>query len=218
MPRNGQAQRQFFVQGFLDRGAERGEEPSAIRSLERRPIGQRPAYRIISLMTGGTPMMRIRSCASMPADGSKNPAWRRNSPAGWPAATLRSSTPAPSEPGSRLTGSRRSPASPCCITSRRPLSKTASSPNYQVTVKDDLARRRTGLAGRRDVRVRVYDADNHLFFPGANQSTPADYGPPQHVEQAVIDDIARWLVSRRARLGIQRRVPPWTLRRSANRT
>jgi dienelactone hydrolase len=81
--------------------------------------------------------------------------------------------------------------------------------DYQVTVMDDLARWRTGLADRPDVTVRVYDADNHLFFPGANQSTPADYDPPQHVDQAVVDDIARWLAPRQgfmARLGIQRRV------------
>jgi hypothetical protein len=43
---------------------------------------------------------------------------------------------------------------------------------------------------------RGYDADNHLFFPGTNQSTPADYDPPQHVDPAVIDDIARWLAPR----------------------
>jgi hypothetical protein len=44
---------------------------------------------------------------------------------------------------------------------------------------------------------RGYDADNHLFFPGTNQSTPADYDPPQHVDPAVIDDIARWLAPAR---------------------
>ena len=48
--------------------------------------------------------------------------------------------------------------------------------DYQVTVEDDLSR-----AGRRasvtapDVTIRVYDADNHLFFPGAGPSTPAEY-------------------------------------------
>lgn len=85
--------------------------------------------------------------------------------------------------------------------------------DYQVTVDDDLARWRTGLTNRPDVTIRVYDADNHLFFPGTNLSTPADYDPPQHVDQVVIDDIARWLAPRhgflaRLRSGrSQRRLP-----------
>lgn len=64
-----------------------------------------------------------------------------------------------------------------------------------MTVDDDLARWRTGLTDRPDVAIRVYDADNHLFFPRPNPSTPADYDPPQHVDQVVIDDIAQWLAA-----------------------
>jgi fermentation-respiration switch protein FrsA (DUF1100 family) len=78
--------------------------------------------------------------------------------------------------------------------------------DYQVTVEDDLARWRSGLAGRPDVTIRVHAADNHLFFPGTSQSTPADYDPPQHVDPAVIDDVTRWLTPRRglrARLGLR---------------
>lgn len=51
--------------------------------------------------------------------------------------------------------------------------------DYQVTVADDLVRWRTGLAGRPEADIRVYEADNHLFFPGAGPSTPAEYGTPQ---------------------------------------
>ncbi|MGW0903066.1 alpha/beta hydrolase family protein [Streptomyces sp. NPDC002853] len=65
--------------------------------------------------------------------------------------------------------------------------------DYQVTVVDDLARWRTGLAGRPEVDIRVYEADNHLFFPGTGASTPAEYETPQHVDPAVITDISRWL-------------------------
>lgn len=65
--------------------------------------------------------------------------------------------------------------------------------DYQVTVSDDLARWRTGLAGRPEVDIRVYEADNHLFFPGTGPSTPAEYGTPQYVDPAVIADIAHWL-------------------------
>ena len=62
-------------------------------------------------------------------------------------------------------------------------------------VEDDLARWRTGLTHRPDVTIRVHDADNHLFFPGTGPSTPADYQAAQHVDPAVVADIADWLTS-----------------------
>jgi dienelactone hydrolase len=65
--------------------------------------------------------------------------------------------------------------------------------DYQVTVDDDLSRWKAALAHRPDVSIRVYDADNHLFFPGAGPSTPAEYEPAQHVDPAVIANIAEWL-------------------------
>jgi hypothetical protein len=67
--------------------------------------------------------------------------------------------------------------------------------DYQATVADDLAGWEAGLAGRTDVTIRVYDADNHLFFPGTGRPTPAEYEPAQHVDPAVIADIASWLAS-----------------------
>ncbi|MEU9023471.1 hypothetical protein [Actinomadura sp. NPDC048394] len=65
--------------------------------------------------------------------------------------------------------------------------------DYQVTVEDDLSRWQAGLDGRPDVTVRVHAADDHLFFPGTGPSTPAGYDRPQHVDPAVLDDIAAWL-------------------------
>ncbi|HEX5441305.1 MAG TPA: alpha/beta fold hydrolase [Ktedonobacterales bacterium] len=72
--------------------------------------------------------------------------------------------------------------------------------DYQVTVEDDLARWKAGVGHRADVTIRVYDADNHLFFPGAGPSTPAEYEAAQHVDPAVIADIAAWLTPQRARI------------------
>ncbi len=69
--------------------------------------------------------------------------------------------------------------------------------DYQVTVEDDLARWKTGIGHRPDVTIRVYDADNHLFFLGAGPSTPAEYEPAQHVDPAVVADIAEWLTPNR---------------------
>ncbi|GIH21550.1 hypothetical protein Raf01_97220 [Rugosimonospora africana] len=67
--------------------------------------------------------------------------------------------------------------------------------DYQVTVVDDLARWQAGLAHRRDVTIRVYDADDHMFFRGEGPSTPAGYEPPQHVDPAVVVDIADFLTA-----------------------
>jgi dienelactone hydrolase len=67
--------------------------------------------------------------------------------------------------------------------------------DYQVTVEDDLAGWKAGLADRPEVSIRVYDADNHLFFPGAGPSTPAEYEAPQHVDPAVVTDIAAGLLT-----------------------
>ncbi len=65
--------------------------------------------------------------------------------------------------------------------------------DYQATVAEDLARWRAGLAGQPDVTIRVYDADNHLFFPGSGPSAPAEYEPAQHLDPAVVADIVGWL-------------------------
>jgi uncharacterized protein len=67
--------------------------------------------------------------------------------------------------------------------------------DYQVTVADDLIGWQTGLTDRGDVTVRIYDADNHQFFSGSGPSTPAEYEPAQHVDEAVVTDIAEWITN-----------------------
>lgn len=69
--------------------------------------------------------------------------------------------------------------------------------DYQVTVADDLAGWQAGLGHLPEVTFRVYDADNHLFFPGTGPSAAAEYEPAQHVDPAVVADIADWLTSAR---------------------
>jgi uncharacterized protein len=65
--------------------------------------------------------------------------------------------------------------------------------DYQVTVADDLARWQAALGGRPGVTIRVYEADNHLFFPGSGRSSPAEYEPAQHMDPEVIRYIANWI-------------------------
>jgi uncharacterized protein len=79
--------------------------------------------------------------------------------------------------------------------------------DYQVTVDGDLPRWRAGLAGRPDVTIRIYDGDDHLFFTGSGESTPADYERPQHVDPAVVADIVGWLAPGRGRGPLARLIP-----------
>jgi dienelactone hydrolase len=65
--------------------------------------------------------------------------------------------------------------------------------DYQVTVDEDLARWTAALHGRPDVTTRIYPGLNHLFVAGSGPSSPAEYEPAQHVDPAVITDIADWL-------------------------
>jgi len=51
-----------------------------------------------------------------------------------------------------------------------------------------------GLADRANVTFRIYHADDHMFFPGSDPSTPASYDPPQHVDPEAVEDIASWLL------------------------
>ncbi len=77
----------------------------------------------------------------------------------------------------------------------RPMLILQGGRDYQVTVADDLSLWQTALAGRENVTIRVYPADNHLFFPGNGPSTPAEYEPAQHVDPQVITDTATWLTT-----------------------
>jgi len=62
--------------------------------------------------------------------------------------------------------------------------------DYQATVTDDLAIWQAGLS---EATYRIYEYDNHFFFTGNGRSTPAEYEPAQHMDPAVINDIADWL-------------------------
>ena len=59
----------------------------------------------------------------------------------------------------------------------KPTLIVAGGRDYQVTVADDLSLWRAALDASPHVTFRVYDADNHLFFPGSGPSAPAEYEP-----------------------------------------
>jgi len=78
----------------------------------------------------------------------------------------------------------------------RPILILQGRRDYQVTVDDDLALWRAGLAHRQDVTIRVYDTADHFFFRGEGPSAPADHNTAHHVDPDVVAGIAEWLVPR----------------------
>ncbi|MRR30889.1 hypothetical protein EG834_11325, partial [bacterium] len=65
--------------------------------------------------------------------------------------------------------------------------------DYQVTMTD-FAAWQTALSGRQKVTLKSYPALNHLFIAGQGPSLPAEYQLAGHVDAAVIDDIASWIL------------------------
>lgn len=65
--------------------------------------------------------------------------------------------------------------------------------DYQVTLEDDFALWRSGLAGRKDTEFAIYPALNHLLMAGQGPANSAEYGRPHHVDRQLIDDMQRWI-------------------------
>jgi hypothetical protein len=63
--------------------------------------------------------------------------------------------------------------------------------DYQVTMTD-FGLWKTALAGHANATLKSYPALNHHFMPGTGPGSPAEYGKPNHVERAVIEDLAAW--------------------------
>ncbi|MGW0250998.1 alpha/beta hydrolase family protein [Nocardia goodfellowii] len=78
---------------------------------------------------------------------------------------------------------------------QKPMFIAQGGRDYQVTVADDLSGWQAGLATRPEVTIRIYDADDHMFFPGSGPALPADYTRPQHVDPELIADLAAWVTS-----------------------
>jgi hypothetical protein len=65
--------------------------------------------------------------------------------------------------------------------------------DYQVTVDDDLALWRNGLAGHPNVTIEVFAPGNHLLTAGEGPATPAEYQTLHHVAPEIVDLIAGWI-------------------------
>ena len=118
------------------------------------------------------------------------------------AARVRALTPADATSPERLLGAAASywldlrgydpPAAAAKV--RRPMLLLQGERDYQVTM-EEFSRWKAALAGRADVSFRSYGELNHLFVAGAGRSVPAEYETPGHVSEAVIGDIAAWILA-----------------------
>jgi hypothetical protein len=64
--------------------------------------------------------------------------------------------------------------------------------DYQVTMKDFEGWQKA-LAGHSNVTMKTYPGLCHLFTPGGNPPSPADYNKPGHLAKGTLDDIANWV-------------------------
>jgi hypothetical protein len=58
---------------------------------------------------------------------------------------------------------------------------------------DDYEAFQKALAGHKHAELKRYPELNHLFIRGQGQILPAEYSKKGFVEEAVVDDIARWV-------------------------
>jgi len=65
--------------------------------------------------------------------------------------------------------------------------------DYQVTMTDFAAWKKV-LSGKPNVTFKSYPRLDHLFLAGEGKSGPAEYQKPGHVEEAVVADVAAWVL------------------------
>jgi uncharacterized protein len=77
---------------------------------------------------------------------------------------------------------------------RQPMLVLQGERDYQVTM-EEFSRWKSALADRTDVVFHSYATLNHLFVAGTGKSVPAEYNTPGHVSEAVVRDIATWIMA-----------------------
>ena len=77
---------------------------------------------------------------------------------------------------------------------KQPMLVLQGERDYQVTM-EEFSRWKSALAGRTDVVFHSYSTLNHLFVAGTGKSVPAEYNAPGHVSEAVVQDIATWIMA-----------------------
>jgi uncharacterized protein len=159
----------------------------AIAALQRHPRVDRARVFVLGHSLGGTVAPRVAE-----ADPSITAKARMVDSPDLSASTPVSELPL-GAPGAYWLDIRGYDPAALAATLGKPMLILQGGRDYQVTVEDDLARWKAALDGRPGVTIRIYPDFNHLFVAGSGPSTPAEYEPAQHVDGAVIDDVADWL-------------------------
>jgi dienelactone hydrolase len=76
---------------------------------------------------------------------------------------------------------------------KQPLLVLQGERDYQVTMAE-FEQWKAALAGHEAVTFHSYPALNHLFIAGTGKSVPAEYQTAGHVADAVVTDIAVWIL------------------------
>jgi dipeptidyl aminopeptidase/acylaminoacyl peptidase len=79
---------------------------------------------------------------------------------------------------------------------KAPLLVLQGERDYQVQFKTDFAAFQTGHKGHATATYKTYPKLNHLFIAGEGPSTPQEYEKASHVDEAVVKDIAAWLLKK----------------------
>lgn len=74
----------------------------------------------------------------------------------------------------------------------RPLLILQGGRDYQVTEKD-FENWKKALTSKENVTFKTYPSLNHLFISGKGPSSPSEYQKSGHVDEEVINDIAKWM-------------------------
>lgn len=80
-------------------------------------------------------------------------------------------------------------------TLQQPLLILQGERDYQVTPEHDFAQWQKALAHDSRVTLKEFPGLSHLFMPGSNPPSPADYNKPSHVDTKVVEFIAHWIAS-----------------------
>jgi uncharacterized protein len=109
------------------------------------------------------------------------------------AADASSSTPLLHAPPSYWLDLRAHDPVTAAKTLEQPLLILQGGRDYQVT-EADFTGWKKGLGSAPTVTFKLYPSLNHLFIAGEGKSTPAEYERPGHVAEAVVTDIAEWIL------------------------
>lgn len=75
---------------------------------------------------------------------------------------------------------------------KKPILVLQGERDYQVTLEDFRGWQKA-LGDRKNATLKTYPNLNHLFMPGEGKGNPNEYQIANHVDEAVINDIAAWI-------------------------